>query len=137
MRGLRIPLGIGAYFRARLAYAAVGAMRIFIALATIIVSLPAVALAQSRWTFCVASSKSGADVWITEVFAAERDREQLESAFRTMVARMGAVGADAQCPMPREDKTEAVNAQFEAEEFNRKLGATLHTASVGGFSPQR
>ena len=45
-------------------------MRIPIALAAIIVSLPVLALAQPRWTFCVASSKSGADVWITEVFVA-------------------------------------------------------------------
>jgi hypothetical protein len=99
-----------------------------IALVAIAVGLPAVALAQPRWTFCVAASKSGADVWITNVFAAERDREQLESAFKAMLVRAGAAGADAQCPLPREDKTEAVNAQFEAEEFNRKLGATLHEA---------
>jgi hypothetical protein len=112
-------------------------MRISIALAAIVVSLPAVAFAQPRWTFCVASSKSGADVWITDVFAAERDREQLESAFRSRVERMGGLGADAQCPMPREDKTEAVNAQFEAEEFNRKLGATLHTVFAGGSQPRR
>jgi hypothetical protein len=112
-------------------------MRISIALAAIVVSLPAVALAQPRWTFCVASSKSGADVWITDVFAAERDREQLESAFRSTVERMGGGGADAQCPMPRDDKTEAVNAQFEAEEFNRKLGATLHAVFTGGFPRRR
>ena len=111
-------------------------MRISIALVAIIVSLPALALAQPRWTFCVASSKSGADVWITDVFAAERDREQLESAFKAMLARTGRRGADAQCPMPREDKTEAVNAQFEAEEFNRKLGATLH-AVRRRFPPRR
>ena len=54
-----------------------------------------------------------------------------------MVERMGAAGADAQCPMPREDKTEAVNAQFEAEEFNRKLGAKLHAVVAGGFLPRR
>ena len=112
-------------------------MRISIVLAAIIVSLPVLALAQPRWTFCIASSKSGAEVWITEVFAAERDREQLESAFRTMVARMGGLGVDAQCPMPREDKTEAVNAQFEAEEFNRKLGAKLHPVLAGGLLPRR
>ena len=112
-------------------------MRRSIALVAVVVALPAVALAQPRWTFCVASSKSGADVWITEVFAAERDRDQLESAFKTMVVRMGGVGADAQCPMPREDKTEAVNAQFEAEEFNRKLGATLHAVLAGEFAPRR
>jgi hypothetical protein len=79
-------------------------MRIFIALVAIVVSLPALALAQPRWTFCVGASKSGADVWITKVFAAARDREQLESA-------------------------------FEAEEFNRRLGATLHAASE--FPPRR
>jgi hypothetical protein len=112
-------------------------MRISIALIAIAVSLPALALAQPRWTFCVASSKSGADVWITEVFVAERDRVELENAFKTMLGRNGAVGADAQCPMPREDKTEAVNAQFEAEEFNRKLGAKLHAVVAGGFPSRR
>ena len=50
-----------------------------------------------------------------------------------MLERSGAARADAQCPQPREDKTEAVNAQFEAEEFNRKLGATLHAVVAGGF----
>jgi hypothetical protein len=93
--------------------------------------VPAMAHAQPRWTFCVASSKSGADVWITDVFAAERSRVELESAFKAMLERSGAAGADAQCPQPREDKTDAVNAQFEAEEFNRKLGTTLHTVSAG------
>jgi hypothetical protein len=107
-----------------------------IALAAIAACLPALANAQSRWTFCVASSKSGADVWITDVFAAARDRAQLESAFKTMVERTGE-SADAQCPFPLKDKTEAVNAQFEAEEFNRKLGATLHAVLAGEFPPRR
>jgi hypothetical protein len=111
-------------------------LRRSIALVAVAICLPAVALAQPRWTFCVASSKSG-DVWITDVFAAERDREQLESAFKAMLERKGGAGADAQCPLPREDKTEAVNAQFEAEEFNRKLGATLHAAPASGFPPRR
>ena len=48
-----------------------------------------------------------------------------------------ATRADAQCPQPREDKTEAVNAQFQAEEFNRKLGATLHAVLAGEFPPRR
>ena len=112
-------------------------MRRAIGLLAIAAFAPAMAHAQPRWTFCIASSKSGADVWISDVFAAERDREHLESAFRITVERMGGVGADAQCPMPREDKTEAVNAQFEAEEFNRKLGATLHSVFPGGFLPRR
>jgi len=112
-------------------------MRGAIAWAAIGVCLPGLALAQPRWTFCVAASKSGADVWITDVFAASRDREQLESAFKAMLARAGASGADAQCPEPREDKTEAVNAEFEAEEFNRKLGVALHPAPAGEFPPRR
>jgi hypothetical protein len=102
-----------------------------------IAAFPAMVHAQPRWTFCVASSKSGADVWITDVFVAERSRAELESAFRATLERSGAAGADAQCPQPREDKTEAVNAQFEAEEFNRKLGATLHAVSAGELQSQR
>ena len=54
-----------------------------------------------------------------------------------MLAHVGAAGADAQCPLPREDKTEAVNAEFEAEEFNRRLGATLHAAPAAEFPPRR
>lgn len=111
-------------------------MRQSIALVAIAIGLPAPADAAPRWTFCVAASKSGADVWITDVFAAERDRVELEGAFKAMVERSGA-RADAQCPQPREDKTEAVNAQFQAEEFNRKLGATLHAVLAGEFPPRR
>jgi hypothetical protein len=111
-------------------------MRQSIALIAILIGLPALADAGPRWTFCVAASKSGADVWITDVFAAERDRVELESAFKAMVERTGA-RADAQCPQPREDKTEAVNAQFEAEAFNRKLGATLHAVIAAEFPPRR
>ena len=112
-------------------------MRRSIAWAAIGVCLPSLALAQPRWTFCVASSKSGADVWITGVFAASHDRAELESTFKAVLARGGAAGADAQCPEPRADKTEAVNAEFEAEEFNRKLGATLHSVFAGEFPPRR
>ncbi len=113
-----------------------GVMRRSTALVAIAVCLPALADPAPRWTFCVASSKSGADVWITGVFLAEQARGQLESAFKAMVERSGA-SADAQCPLPREDKTEAVNAQFEAEEFNRKLGATLHAVFAGEFPRRR
>ena len=39
--------------------------------------------------------------------------------------------------IPRADKTDAVNAQFEAEDFNRKLGATLHAVSAAELPPRR
>ena len=106
------------------------------ALAAIVICLPASAEAAPRWTFCVAASQGGADVWISEVFTAERDRDRLEDAFRSAVARLGATGPNAQCPLPREDKTVAINAQIDAEAFNRKLGATLHAVPPSAF-PQR
>ena len=112
-------------------------MRRAIGLLAIAAFVPATAHAQPRWTFCVASSKSGADIWITDVFAAERSRVELESAFKAILERSDPAGTDVQCPEPREDKTEAVNAQFEAEEFNRKLGATLHAVSAGELPPRR
>jgi len=111
-------------------------MRRSVAVVAVAVCLPALAEAQPRWTFCVAASKSGSEVWITDVFAAERDRVELEYAFKAMIERPGA-RIDAQCPQPLEDKTQAVNAQFEAEEFNRKLGATLHAVLAGEFPPRR
>jgi hypothetical protein len=114
-------------------------MRGFAACCAIAVCVPAAAFAQPRprWTFCVAASRSGADVWITDVFLAGRNRVELESAFRAMLEHKGAASPDAQCPEPLEDKTEAVNAEFEAEEFNRQLGATLHPAQASEFLPRR
>ena len=88
--------------------------------------LPAAAEAAPRWTFCVAAAGGGANVWISEVFAAEGGRERLEGAFRSAIERLGVSGADVQCPQPQDDRTEAVNAQTEAEAFNRRMGATLH-----------
>jgi hypothetical protein len=84
-----------------------------------------VAATPARWTFCVA--EAGEDVWITDVFVAERPREKLEADFAASLRARGA-HADVQCPAPRDDKTEALNAQFTASEFQRKLGRTLHVA---------
>ena len=95
--------------------------------------LPAVAHAGPRWTFCVAAADGGAQVWISDVFAAEGRRERLEGAFKTVVERMGASRASAQCPQPRDDRTVALNAQFDAEAFNRKMGANLHAVPASEF----
>jgi len=112
-------------------------MRRRAAFAAIVFSLPAAAHAAPRWTFCVAAAQGGSDVWISDVFAAERDREKLEGAFKSAVEKLGAPGANVQCPLPREDKTVAVNAQIDAEAFNRKIGATLHPVPAGDFPPPR
>ena len=112
-------------------------MRLRAAFAAIVLALPAAAHAAPRWTFCVAAAGSGPDVWISDVFAVERDREKLEGAFKTAVERLGASSANVQCPLPREDKTVAVNAQIDAEAFNRKIGATLHPVSTGEFPGRR
>ena len=98
-----------------------------------LVAAPAAA-ASELWTFCVASARGGDDVWITDVFAATRDRVRLEARPEGLLARQGASRVDVQCPAPVADKTAAVNAQFAAVEFNRKLGATLHEVRGGGAS---
>ncbi|MDE3175052.1 MAG: hypothetical protein KGM15_02960 [Pseudomonadota bacterium] len=90
------------------------------------VLLAAATPAPTRWTFCVA--ESGHEIWITDVFAAAQPRQQLEAAFAAALRARGVARPDAQCPAPLDDKTEAVNAQFTAVEFHRKLGDALHVA---------
>ena len=108
-----------------------------LALAALFVSLPGVASSAPRWTFCVAAASGGAEVWISDVFSADTSREKLEGAFKSAVERLGAAGADAQCPNPRDDKTVAVNAQIDAEAFNRKMGANLHAVPASEFPGRR
>ena len=94
---------------------------------------PAAARAAEAWTFCVAASRSGADVYISDVFLADGARERFEAAFKSAVERLSGPGADVQCPQPRADETVAVNAQFDAEAFNRKMGAKLHPVPTSAF----
>jgi ABC-type sugar transport system substrate-binding protein len=100
-----------------------------------LVAAPAVAAGDS-WTFCVASAR-GDNVWITDVFAATRSRERLERDMKAYLAARGAARVDVQCPEPVTDKTAAVNAQFAAIEFNRKLGAKLHEAPARELGGER
>jgi hypothetical protein len=93
--------------------------------------------ASAAWTFCVAAAPGGNDVWITDVFSAARDRERLEMDLKSYLKTQGVPGAVAQCPLPRDDKTEVVNAQFTAAEFNRTLGHALHEVVAPEFEPRR
>jgi hypothetical protein len=93
--------------------------------------------ASAGWTFCVAASPGGRDVWITDVFAATRDRDRLEGDLRGYLRAQGVAGAVAQCPLPQDDKTDVVNAQFTAADFNRKLGHALHEVVAPEFEPRR
>ena len=109
-------------------------------LACVVLALVAPALAAEtgeRWTFCVAATPEGKDVWISEVFAATRDRERLEGELKTYLLQHGGLSVDAQCPAPKDDKTEVVNAQFAAAEFNRKLGNILHEVAATAFASRR
>ncbi len=99
--------------------------------------LSAPAYASAGWTYCVAASSDGKNIWITSVFPASRDRERLEADLRAYLKDRGVPGADAQCPAPKGDKTEMVNAQFTAAEFHRKLGDTLHEIVAPEFDPKR
>lgn len=95
------------------------------------------AQASASWTFCVGAAPGGKDVWITDVFAAGRDRERLEADLRAYLKTQGVPGAVAQCPLPKDDKTDVVNAQFTAADFNRKLGNRLHEVAAPAFEPRR
>ncbi len=106
-----------------------------ICLALLLAGAPA--RASAAWTFCVAAAPSGKDVWISDVFATSRDRQRLEADLKSYLKAQGVAGAVAQCPLPRDDKTEVVNAQFTAAEFNRKLGAALHEVAAAEFEPKR
>jgi len=109
------------------------ATRVLLALLLGAAPLPA----RAGWTFCVAAAPDGKDVWITDVFQASRDRERLEAELKSFLKGQGVAGAVAQCPLPKEDKTDAVNAQFTAAEFNRKLGHALHEVEAPEFEPRR
>jgi hypothetical protein len=103
--------------------------------ALLLIAVPA--HATPGWTFCVAESARGKDIWITGVFAALRDREQLEADLKAYLKGRGVPGAIAQCPAPKDDKIEMVNAQFTASEFHHKLGDTLHEVLSPEFDPRR
>lgn len=112
--------------------------RLTLALLTIAASaLLAPTSASAAWLFCVAESGSGADAWISDVFPAEQDREHMEAAMQAYLKRHGVTRPVAQCPAPKEDKTEMVNAQFVASEFQRKLGRKLHEMPAAEFEPRR
>jgi hypothetical protein len=106
-------------------------------IALVLIAGAAPASASGGWTFCVAVAPGGQEVWISEVFAAPRAREKLEADFANYLRGRGVAGADAQCPRPEGDKTAAVNAQFTAAEFNRKLGRALREVAASEFPPRR
>ncbi len=93
--------------------------------------------ASQNWTFCIAASNRGGEVWLTGVFPARQGRERLEADVRTVLKGRGVVGADVQCPAPKPDKTEMVNAQFTAVEFHRKLGEKLRELDAPEFDAPR
>ena len=69
------------------------------------------------------------DIWITDVFAAVAGSRTAGGGLRSRTQRPRRVHPIAQCPPPRDDKTDVVNAQFTAAEFHRKVGDVLHPAA--------
>jgi len=51
---------------------------------------PSLALADERWTFCVARDLDGGAVWLSAVFATDATHDALEAAFKAYVERFGA-----------------------------------------------
>jgi hypothetical protein len=113
-------------------------MRRLLACVVLVFVAPAVAAETGeRWTFCVAATLEGKDVWISDVFTATREREKLEGEMKAYLQRHDGLSVDAQCPEAKDDKTAVVNAQFAAIEFNRKLGNALHEVAASAFAPKR
>jgi hypothetical protein len=113
-------------------------MRRILACVVLVLVAPALAAETGeRWTFCVASALEGKDVWISDVFAATRDRERLEGELKVYLQQHGGFDVDVQCPAPKDDKTAVVNAQFSAAEFNRRLGNVLHEVAATVFTQKR
>jgi hypothetical protein len=112
-------------------------MRAFAALIVLLSPLIGEPAKAAGWTFCVAESGRGKDIWITAVFPAARDRGRLEMDLKSYLRGRGVAADDAQCPAPKDDKTEMVNAQFSAAEFHRKLGDALHEITAPEFAPPR
>ena len=109
----------------------------FAALLAVLLAAPvAPAGAAQGWTFCVAEA-GGHDIWITGVVAAAHDRERLEADFKAWLRGLGVAGAVAQCPAPKPDRTDMVNAALTAAQFHRKLGDTLHEVVAPEFDPRR
>lgn len=90
----------------------------------LVVLIAAVQPTPKGWTFCIA--EAGDEIFVTEVFEAALDREKLEASFAARLRARAIARPDVQCPAPLPDKTDAVNAQFTAIAFQRKLGRSLH-----------
>jgi hypothetical protein len=100
-------------------------------------ALAAPGSARAGWTFCIAESSGGKNIWLTGVFTATRERERLEGDFRAYLKSQGVDQSIAQCPASKDDKTEMLNARFTAAEFHRKLGDALHEVTAPEFDPRR
>jgi hypothetical protein len=85
------------------------------------------------WTFCIA--EAGDDIFVTEVFRATLEREKLETVYAAKLRTQGVPRADVQCPAPLGEKTDAINAQFVAIEFQRKLSHHLHVEPPPPLKP--
>jgi len=99
----------------------------FVLLAVLAAAMPA----AKGWTFCIA--EAGDDIFVTEVFEAAFDREKLEALYLARLRAGGVTRADVQCPAPLAEKTDAVNAQFTAIQFQRKLSRRLHVEPALSF----
>ena len=106
-------------------------------LAVALAGSSATATEPSGWTFCVAEGAGARDIWITAVFATSRERDHIESEFSAYLKGRGFAAPVAQCPAPKADKTEMVNAQIVAVEFHRKLGDQLHEVAAAEFGTRR
>ncbi len=106
-------------------------------LAVVLAGLAGPAGAAPGWTFCVAAANGGADVWVSAVFAADGAYAGAAGAFKAEIEKLGATGAEPQCPPPRLDRTVALDAQAIVERFGRSAGASVRAVPASAIVGRR
>lgn len=83
------------------------------------------------WRFCVAANNQLHKVFVSELFASAAERAELEARLTRQLREQGETGFTPQCPLAGADRTEAINAQSEAINFNQALHYAISPLELG------
>ena len=91
------------------------------------------------WRFCVGVAPASHETVITDIFASSEDSARLERRFEAYYRGRDGRALTFQCPRGYDDRTQALNAQTTALQFDQQmgfavsnLGAAKVAAIVGG-----
>ncbi|MGO8738253.1 hypothetical protein [Rhodoblastus sp.] len=97
------------------------------------------AAAAGDWRFCVGVAPASHETVITDIFASPEESARLERRFEAYYRGRDGRALTFQCPRGYDDRTEALNAQTTALQFDQQMGfavsnlaAAKVAAIVGG-----